>query len=255
MNRLDDKVAIITGAAGGIGVAAAQLFAAAGAKVLMVDLDAGALEAAAATVDGEVSHFAADVAEPAQAEAYVAAALERYGAVDVLLANAGIEGGTDPIADCAVEDFDRVMAVNVRGVWLGLKYVMAAMRDRGKGGSIVITSSTAGVMGLAGMAPYHTSKHAVIGLMRCAALEGGKHGIRVNTVNPGPIETRMMRSIENQYRPGEGEKWKAGAVRSIPLGHYGRPVDVARMMLFLASDDSAHSSGNTYMVDGGFLAH
>ena len=110
-------------------------------------------------------------------------------------------------------------------------------------------------MGLAGMAPYHTSKHAVIGLMRCAALEGGKHGIRVNTVNPGPIETRMMRSIEDQYRPGEGEKWKAGAVRSIPLGHYGRPVDVAKMMLFLASDDSAHCSGNTYMVDGGFLAH
>ena len=97
MNRLDDKVAIITGAAGGIGVAAAQLVAAAGAKVLMVDLEAGALEAAAATVDGEVSHFAADVTEPAQAEAHVAAALERYGAVDVLLANAGIEGGTDPI--------------------------------------------------------------------------------------------------------------------------------------------------------------
>ena len=110
MNRLDDKVAIITGAAGGIGVAAAQLFTAAGAKVLMVDRDAGALEAAAATVEGEVSHFAADVTEPAQAEAYVAAALERYGAVDALLANAGIEGGTDPIVDCAVEDFDLVMA-------------------------------------------------------------------------------------------------------------------------------------------------
>ena len=127
----------------------------------------------------------------------MAAALDRYGAVDVLLANAGIEGGTDPIVDCDVEAFDRVMAVNVRGVWLGLKYVMAAMQERGKGGSIVITSSTAGVMGLAGMAPYHTSKHAVIGLMRCAALEGGQHGIRVNTVNPGPIETRMTRSIED----------------------------------------------------------
>ena len=105
------------------------------------------------------------------------------------------------------------------------------------------------------MAPYHTSKHAVIGLMRCAALEGGRHGIRVNTVNPGPIETRMMRSIEDQYRPGEGEKWKEGAVRRIPLGRYGQPADVAKMMLFLASDDSAHCSGNTYVVDGGKLAH
>jgi NAD(P)-dependent dehydrogenase (short-subunit alcohol dehydrogenase family) len=239
MNRLDDKVAIITGAAGGIGVAAAQVFTAAGAKVLMVDRDAGALEAAAATVVGEVSHFAADVTEPAQAEAYVAAALERYGAVDALLANAGIEGGTDAIVDCDVEDFDRVMAVNVRGVWLGLKYVMAAMQDRGKGGSIVITSSTAGVMGLAGMAPYHTSKHAVIGLMRCAALEGGKHGIRVNTVNPGPIETRMMRSIEDMRIPGRGEEIKHQLERRSLDGRYGEPEEVARMMLFLCSDEAA----------------
>ncbi len=253
MNRLDDKVAIITGGAGGIGVAAAQEFTAAGAKVLLVDLDPGALEAAAATVAGEVSTFAADVTDPKQVEAYVAAALERYGAVDAFLANAGIEGGVASIIDCDVENFDRVMAVNVRAVWFGLKYVMAAMRERG--GSIIITSSTAGIKGLAGMAPYHTSKHAVIGLMRCAALEGGEYGIRVNTVNPGPTETRMMRSIEDQYRPGEGERWKAGAAARIPLGHYGQPADVARMMLFLASDAAAHCSGGVYMVDGGQSAH
>ena len=138
-------------------------------------------------------------------------------------------------------------------MWLGLKYVMAVMQERG--GSIVITSSLAGLKGLAGMAPYHTSKHAlVIGLMRCAALEGGKHGIRVNTVNPGPIETRMMRSIEDQYVPGEGEKWKQRAVAGIPLGHYGQTADVAKMMLFLASDDSAHCTGGIYTVDGGHSA-
>ncbi len=237
MARLEGKVAIITGGTGGIGRAAGALFAAEGARVLLVDLDQTALQQVASSIGAAASYAVADVTDPAQTEAYVATALERYGTVDLFLNNAGIEGDVAPITEYDLDTFDRVMAVNVRGAWLGLKYVMRAMRERG--GSIVITSSTAGVMGTTGMSAYHTSKHAVIGLMRCAAMEGGPHGIRVNTVNPGPTETRMMRSIEDMRIPGRGEEIKHQLERRSLDGRYGEPEEVARMMLFLCSDEAA----------------
>ena len=249
MARLEGKVAIITGGTGGIGRAAGALFAAEGARVLLVDLDQTALQQVASSIGAAASYAVADVTDPAQTEAYVATALERYGTVDLFLNNAGIEGDVAPITDYDLDTFDRVMAVNVRGAWLGLKYVMRAMRERG--GSIVITSSTAGVMGTTGMSAYHTSKHAVIGLMRCAAMEGGPHGIRVNTVNPGPTETRMMRSIEDMRIPGRGEEIKHQLERRSLDGRYGEPEEVARMMLFLCSDEAAHCTGGVFMVDGG----
>jgi len=267
MGRLSGKVAIITGAAGGIGRAAARLFVAEGANVLLVDLDEAALRHAteAATGDsasdgrGAASYVAADTTDPAEVQRYVDAAVERYGGVDILLANAGIEGRVLPIPEYPLEVFDRVMAVNVRGVWLGLKSVIPVMAARG-GGSIVITSSTAGIRGTAGTSAYTTSKHAVIGLMRSAALECAPLGIRVNTVNPSPIETRMMRSLEQQRaenleRAGNAdatpEQVKAAGAARIPLRRYGQPEEVARMMLFLASDESSFSTGGVYMVDGG----
>ncbi len=249
MARLEGKVAIITGGTGGIGRAAGALFAAEGARVLLVDLDQTALQQVASSIGAAASYAVADVTDPAQTEAYVATAVERYGTVDLFLNNAGIEGDVAPITEYDLDTFDRVMAVNVRGVWLGLKYVMRAMRERG--GSIVITSSTAGVMGTTGMSAYHTSKHAVIGLMRCAAMEGGPHGIRVNTVNPGPTETRMMRSIEDMRIPGRGEEIKHQLERRSLDGRYGEPEEVARMMLFLCSDEAAHCTGGVFMVDGG----
>ena len=249
MARLEGKVAIITGGTGGIGRAAGALFAAEGARVLLVDLDQTALQQVASSIGAAASYAVADVTDPAQTEAYVATAVERYGTVDLFLNNAGIEGDVAPITDYDLDTFDRVMAVNVRGAWLGLKYVMRAMRERG--GSIVITSSTAGVMGTTGMSAYHTSKHAVIGLMRCAAMEGGPHGIRVNTVNPGPTETRMMRSIEDMRIPGRGEEIKHQLERRSLDGRYGEPEEVARMMLFLCSDEAAHCTGGVFMVDGG----
>ncbi len=262
MARLTGKVAVITGGAGGIGRAAARLFVEEGAKVLLVDLDEGALnDSVAGTGAGadSASYVVADTTEPDQVQRFVDTAVERYGGVDVFLANAGIEGRVLPIPEYPVDVFDRVIAVNVRGVWLGLKSVIPVMAQRG-GGSIVITSSTAGIRGTAGTSAYTTSKHAVIGMMRSAALECASLGIRVNTVNPAPIETRMMRSLEQQRaeqaeRSGDAtatpEQVKAVGARRVPLQRYGEPEEVARMMLFLASDESSFCTGGVYMVDGG----
>ena len=257
MARLDGKVALITGATGGIGRAAAQLFADEGARVALVDLDESALQDLVQSIgEDKASYAVADVTDPSQSQAYVSAATERWGGIDVYLANAGIEGQLSPIPDYPIDVFDRVMAVNVRGVWLGIKYVVPVMRERG-GGSIVITSSTAGIGAGPDMSAYTTSKHAVIGLMRTAAMEGASQGIRVNTVNPAPIETRMMRSIEEQRVAAADdanvtvEQTYRSASARIPLGRYGNPEEVARLMLFLASDDSSFCTGGVYMVDGG----
>ncbi len=257
MARLEGKVAVITGATGGIGRAAARLFAEEGARVALVDLDESALRELAQSIgEDRASYTAADVTQPEQNQAYIDAAVNRWGGVDVLLANAGIEGALAPIPEYPVDVFDRVMAVNVRGVWLGLKYAVPAMQQRG-GGSIVITSSAAGISGTPEMSAYNTSKHAVIGLMRVAALEGAAHGIRVNTVNPAPIETRMMRSIEEQRVASMDdaavtmEVAKQSFSERVPLQRYGEPEEVARLMLFLASDESSYCTGGVYMVDGG----
>ena len=255
MTRLEGKVAVITGATGGIGSAAARLFAEEGASVALVDLDEGALQDVAQSIgEDKASYTVADVTDPEQTEAYINAAAERWGGIDILLANAGIEGTLSPITDYPIEEFDWVMAVNVRGVWLGIKYAVPVMRE---GGSIVITSSTAGIGGSPEMSAYNTSKHAVIGLMRCAAMECAPLGIRVNTVNPAPIETRMMRSIEEMRVAAMDdskvtvEVAKQSFAQGIPLQRYGDPLEVARMMLFLSSDDSSFSTGGVYMVDGG----
>jgi NAD(P)-dependent dehydrogenase (short-subunit alcohol dehydrogenase family) len=259
MARLTGKVAIITGGAGGIGLATAQLFTEEGAQVLLVDRHEAALHSAVQTIgSAAVSYVVADITQPEQVQHYVQTALERYQGIDILLANAGIEGVVQPIPDYPLEVFDAVMAVNVRGVWLGLKYVIPAMRARG-GGSIVITSSTAGIRGSLGLSAYTTSKHAVIGLMRTAALECAPWGIRVNTVNPAPIETRMMRSLEEMRMTGAGrattvEQTKASIAARIPLKRYGAPEEVGRLMLFLASDESSFCTGGVYMVDGGSSA-
>ena len=257
MARLSGKTALITGGAGGIGQAAARLFTAEGARVALVDRDEAALQAVVQSIGEEsASYVVADVPQPEQAESYVKAAVDRWGGVDIYLANAGIEGMVSPIPDYPLDVFEQVIAVNVTGVWLGLKYVIPVMRERG-GGSIVITSSTAGIGGTAGMSAYTTSKHAVIGMMRTAALECAPMGIRVNTVNPAPIETRMMRSLEKMRVAAADdsevtvERTKQAYSARIPLQRYGNPEEVARLMMFLASDDSSYCTGGVYMVDGG----
>lgn len=252
MGKLDGKVAIITGAGGGIGTAAATLFAAEGAKLMLVDLDGDRLaDLAGALGEDRAAWTAADVTDAAQVKSYVAAAVERFGGVDVALLNAGIEGKVASIQEQSDEDFDRVIAVNVRGVWLGLKHSMPEIARRG-GGSIVITASTAGIRAVPGIAPYICSKHAVIGLMRSGAMEGAASKVRVNTVNPSPIDTGMIHRLEDAFNPNRGNRQPMA--EGTPLKRYGQPEEVARVMLFLASDDASFCTGGVYMVDGGVSA-
>lgn len=252
--RLDQKVVLITGAAGGIGIAAVRRFVEEGARVVIADMNIGALEAIVDELGRDkAACVQVDVSQAEQVESMVDFCVATFGGIDVFVANAGIEGKIGEISDSTVENFDRVMSVNVRGVWLGLHYVIPVMRQGG-GGSIIITSSGAGVKGSVNMVPYNTSKHAVIGLMRCAALESAKYNIRVNTVNPGAIETRMMRSIEDGFVPGDGSQFKQQLEQMTPMGRYGLPEEVANMMVFLASDESSYCTGSVYMVDGGNAA-
>ncbi|MCZ6887422.1 MAG: SDR family oxidoreductase [Gammaproteobacteria bacterium] len=254
MQRLADKTAVITGGAGGIGKAATALFVEEGANVLIADLAEEGLEAAVQEIGGNrVSYCVADVTQAADNRKMIEVATERYGGVDILLANAGIEGDVKPIVEYDEEMFDKVISVNVKGVWLGIKSSIDAMKQRG-GGSIVITSSVAGLRGAPNLAPYSTSKHAVIGLARSAAKELAGFNIRVNTVNPSPVETRMMRSIESGSAPGAEDAVHQRLSAAIPLGRYAEPIDIARVMLFLASDESAWVTGSVYAADGGNTA-
>ena len=250
MPRLKDKVAIITGAAGGMGSAAARLFTREGAKVLLVDREEeGLVKLANLLPPEQASYFVADVTDEAATKAFVAAAVKRLGGLDIALLNAGIEGEIGRIDEVPVAAFDRVMAVNVRSVWLGLASLMPAMRPAG--GSIVITSSGAGLRGSAGLAAYSASKHAVLGLMKSAALEGAKDRIRVNAINPAQTRTRMMEAIDAHLNAA-GRTGDPAA--RIPLGRYAEPLEVASMMLFLASDESSYCTGAAYQVDGGSMS-
>ena len=254
MQRLDGKVAIITGGAGGIGRAAATKFVAEGASVLLSDIDEQGLQEACEEIGtNRISFLAGDVSSLKYNQDLVKNATERYGGVDIFAANAGIEGDVDSIVEYDEERFDQVMSVNVKGPFLGLKASIPALKKRG-GGSIIITSSVAGIEGSLNFAPYVTSKHAVIGLMRSAAKECASAKIRVNTVNPSPVDTRMMRSIEEGFSPGDAEKIKSMFETQIPLGRYAEPSDIANVMLFLASDDSSFVTGSVYMADGGYTS-
>ena len=249
--RLAGKTAVITGGAGGIGRAAARLFAEEGASVLIADLSEESLAAAVDDIgSNQVSYCVTDVTNADENDEMIAVAEARYGAVNILLANAGIEGAVKPTLEYDEETFDHVMAVNVKGVWLGLKSVIPAMLKCG-GGSIVITSSVAGLSGGPNVAPYSTSKHVVIGLMRSVAKEYAAMNIRVNTVNPSPVETRMMRSLEEGIAPGASATVHDRLVERIPMGRYAEPIDIARVMLFLASDDASWITGSVYAADGG----
>ncbi|MEP7316845.1 MAG: SDR family NAD(P)-dependent oxidoreductase [Sphingomicrobium sp.] len=253
--RLDGKVAIVTGATGGIGEATSRLFLELGAKVMLVGRSAAKL---AETHDrlkdvGECATAVADSTDESSNKAAVDAAVARFGGLDIMVANAGTEGAAKPIEQLTTSEFEDVLNVNVIGVWLAMKYAAAPMRERG-GGSIIAMSSIAGVVGFPALAPYIASKHAVYGLVKSAALEFGEANIRVNAVGPGPIDNRMINSLENQLSPDDPAAMRAGMEESIAMKRYGTNEEVAHLIAFLASDAASYCTGSIYMIDGGFAA-
>lgn len=252
MDKLTNKTALITGGAGSIGLITAEKFIAEGAKVILVDLVEEALIKAVATLpEGKASYIVADVTKSSDVSNYAKQALERIGKIDIFFNNAGIEGVVKPIEEYPEEVFDKVIAVNVKGAWLGCKYVLPIMND---GGSIIITSSGAGLRGSAGTSAYNTSKHAVVGTMRSVALEAAPRKIRVNSVHPSPVDNRMMRSLEAGFNEKDAAAAKALMEKAIPLGRYAEPGEIADLVVFLASDDSKFITGTTHAIDGGMQA-
>lgn len=255
MQNLDGKVAIITGASGGIGSAAAARLVAEGASVMLAGRDQARLDTVVAKLAAEdrVARHVGDPAEEADVVRLIAETKARFGGVDILFANAGAEGSIAPLTAISVEDFDDVQRVNVRGTWLALKHGGPAIVDRG-GGSIICTSSVAGCVGVAGLAAYASSKHAINGLVHVAALEFAKLGVRVNSIAPAPIDNAMMASIEKQASPDDPSLARQGFSGLIAMGRYGTNEEVAGLVAFLASDDARYCTGGVYPVDGGFLA-
>lgn len=251
--RLEGKVAIITGAASGMGLAAAQLFAREGAKVVATDVVADVLAARAASIDGKVLTLPLDVASADSWSSVVAAATEAFGGVDILVNNAGIHVAKG-ILDTELDEWDRVMAVNTTGVWLGMKAVIPAMKARG-GGSIVNCSSIAAIIGGEADghgAAYSASKGAVRALTKHAAQWFAADGIRVNSVHPGAVYTGMARAagIENR------ESMAATQAGHAPLAPYvGEPMDIAYGYLYLASDEAKFVTGEELVIDGGWITH
>ncbi len=249
MDILKDKVAIITGGAGGIGKATAQKFLQEGAKVLIVDLDEAALQDTIDELSNDhVRYYAADVSQSAQVKAYTETCLQKFGKIDIFFNNAGIEGKFSSIEDYPEEMFDKVIAVNLKGVWLGCQMVIPKME---KNGSVIITSSVAGLKGFKNLGAYVASKHAVVGIMKVAAMEFADRGVRVNSIHPGPVNNRMIRSIEEQISPEEPTKAKNDFENSTLLHRYAENEEIANLALFLASEASGYITGTTQVIDGG----
>lgn len=252
MNELQDRVCVITGGGGSLGVHAARALLEEGALVHLVDARGDLLEAALRELGApwreRLLATVADVASEEATRGYVEATLSRWQRLDVLVCNAGINGAIRPIPDYPAEVFDAVMAVNVRGTFLACKHALPALRE---GGSVVIVSSVVGVTSDPGICAYATSKHALIGFMRTAAKEAAPRGIRVNVVAPGPIDNGFQAEVERRLSAVVGRDATRMLDEAIPLGRHARPGEIAQTVLFLASPRSSFSTGSVFMADGG----
>lgn len=252
MLLLQDKVCVVTGAAGSIGLASAKLFLEQGAFVVLADKNADALESIGAKMPQDRSAiFACDVTISNDVKSLFDFAENRFGPISVLFANAGNDGPLKNAVDYPEEIFDQIITTHVKGCFLSCKHVLPRMR---RGGSIVITSSITGVKGVAGNVSYVAAKHALIGIMRGICKEVAPLGIRINTVNPGPIDNKFMRDAELSMSELLGRDAGATFDEIIPMKRHGAPEEVAAAALFLASDLSSYTTGSILMVDGGLTA-
>jgi len=252
MKEFEGKVALVTGGGSGIGRATALAFAREGAQVVIGNRNVQRGEETVAMIrkaGGEASFQRTDVLVTKDIEALVNHAVSKYGGLDLAFNNAGVEGDVAPITEQTEANYDAVMDVNVKGVWLSMKYEIPQML-KGGGGSIVNCSSVAGLIGFPNMAPYFASKHAVIGLTKVAALEWSAKGIRVNAVNPAVIDTEMVDRLAAAF----GMKKEDGLVPLHPIGRLGRVEEIADAVLWLCSKKSSFVSGHSLVVDGGFTA-
>lgn len=242
--RFRDKVAIVTGAAGGIGQAVVAHLADHGARVVAVDRDETAMAPDVLRFAGRVVAVGADVSREADCDHYVHRAVERFGSVDCFVNNAGVVGASYAIADMPVEAFDDVIAVNLRGVFLGLRAVLRQMIAQGRGGAIVNTSSMAALRSRPERSAYGASKRGVIALSNSAALEYAAQGIRVNAICPGVVDTPMTQAFTAQF---------PAFVGAIPLGRAAAPIEIATFIGYLLSDEASYQTGGVYTIDGGMV--
>ncbi|MDX6604465.1 MAG: hypothetical protein QOF23_974 [Solirubrobacterales bacterium] len=247
--RLEGKVAVVTGAGSGIGRASAELFAAEGARVAVVDVNSESSQETAEAIGragGEAIAIPTDVSDPEAVQAMADAAVERFGRVDVLMSNAGILDDFEPAAETSDEVWNRILGVNLNGMFFTARALIPQMLEHG-GGAIINVASTAGLNGGNGGAAYTTSKHGVIGFTRQLCFDYARKGIRCNVICPGAVETGMTEEI---FSSGDAEVMKA--VESAPIGRWAQPEELAAAALFLASDDASFVNGAVYVVDGGF---